>query len=221
MCSYHRQTHNMTLEVQSPSRTSCHSELSGSTDSAGINLSQTSAGTPNISHSTQWVILLKADRQNKCGFKAANSIAYVTAGEEPAATRAGQACHDSSAPLCCLSMPTDGENKRREGGHKKDNQWGRWGDAQTQREQHTNKCMLGETHQLNWTIVFPAEVSTPAAQVLRGRTVTKAHGHTGGLRNRHHISKTKQRNMPIFAFIPLIPQFIYPHPFLLCFFVGG
>lgn len=33
-------------------------------------------------------------------------------------------------------------------------------------KQSVLECMVGGTHQLNGAIVFPAEVSTPAAQVL-------------------------------------------------------
>lgn len=64
-------------------------------------------------------------------------------------------------------------------------------DEETQREQRTDECIVGGTHQLNRTIMFPAEVSTPAAQVLRGRAVTtQTHGQTHGLSVLHHTTQT-------------------------------
>lgn len=40
------------------------------------------------------------------------------------------------------------------------------GHTEKKREQQADGGIVGGTHQLDRTIVFPAEVSTPAAQVL-------------------------------------------------------
>lgn len=53
-----------------------------------------------------------------------------------------------------------------------------------------DECTVDGTHQLDRTIVFPAEVSTPAAQVLRGRAATQTHGQTHGLSVLHHTTQT-------------------------------
>lgn len=49
------------------------------------------------------------------------------------------------------------------------------------REQQADECSVDGTHQLHWTIMFPAEVSTPAAQILRGRATKQIHGQKHGL----------------------------------------
>lgn len=61
---------------------------------------------------------------------------------------------------------------------------------QTQREQQADERAVDETHQLDRTIVFPAEVSTPAAQVLRGRAATQTHDQTHGLSVLHLTLQT-------------------------------
>lgn len=84
---------------------------------------------------------------------------------------------DSSVLWC----PAERQKQSRRGGRIKDE------DGQETHRQTETECIVGGTHQLHRPIVFPAEVSTPAAQVLRGRAATQTHSHTHGrLRLLHH-----------------------------------
>lgn len=86
------------------------------------------------------------------------------------------------------------------------------------REQQTDKCIVGGTHQLDGAIVFPAEVSTPAAQVLRGRAATQTHGQTHGPLVLHHTTHslinchTAHAQVAVAAFAFLKPSLFFFYP---------
>lgn len=90
-------------------------------------------------------------------------------------------------------------------------------DVMKKKNWHTKarKSIMGGTYQLHWPIVFPAEVSTPAAQVLRRRTETEMHGHTHGLITMTHTGTTSAMNPTSCSFFATLLNGFWYH-FAIC-----